>query len=133
MEAAQERIASCTYDPHIRRGGRRQERGCGLRQVDTGEAPPQIEGILHSFAVRFDTMSLTPSRPSQRGSFVDIGSWQLRRRSSAGVSSLNLIPKSAPAHFALSQKLVRDKAHRVYWMANPIPGLLLAAPMKGVF
>src|SRR5215467_15992926 len=102
-------------------------------KVDTGKAPPQIEGILHSFAVRFDTMSLTPSRPSQRGSFVDIGSWQLRRRSSAGVSSLNLIPKSAPAHFAVSQKLVRDKAHRVYWMANPIPGLLLAAPMKAVF
>jgi len=65
--AAQERIALGTYETLVFGvvGGEKST-VVAFGKVDTGEAP-RIQGILHSFAVRFDTMSPTLSRASSPG------------------------------------------------------------------
>ena len=97
-------------------------------KLDTGEAPRRSKvSCTHLLCASIRSRRLSAELPP-RASFVDIhshgwgrGSSQFGKRISAGVTSLNLIPKSAPAHFAISQKLVRDKAHRVYWNGKSHP------------
>jgi len=113
-KAAPERIASGTYQTLVFGVvGATKSEVVAFGKLDTREAPRRSKvsrtHLLHAL-IRCRRLS---ARLPSAGILCRLhnhgcgrGSWQFRKRISARVSSLNLIPESAPAHFAVSQKLV---------------------------